>query len=113
MADFFGIVLYDIEKNGCGNGVFTNTPNDGKIFNEIIQKIDRYNDSTDCVVGDYRAMWFDVNNGKEYNCVLKVRLKAGCNSTYIFQWKKGSKTTFEGVGYKMNDRQIAVSYWCL
>jgi hypothetical protein len=119
--DFLGIILYDIEKNSCLNGVYTNIPEDGIIYNEICLRKTTPENLEDGIVGDYDCQWFE--NGNSYHrgdlnirrFIKLVNLKSiPIDNIYTFNWfEKRTKNKYEGVGYKMNDRQIAVTYWQL
>jgi hypothetical protein len=110
-SGFHGIILYDIELDGRLNGVYTNYFNQGCINNEILrpQKVsDKLNCHSD-IDGPYDCSFFDVNYA-QISCELQIKLIA--MNSYSFEWKdKDCRNIFEGVGYKMNNRQIAVHYW--
>lgn len=59
-----GIVLYDIELNGCLNGVYTNEHHlvDGAIYNEVCRKKKKENKIDWPIVGVYHCFYFDLNN---------------------------------------------------
>ena len=123
--NFMGIQLYDIDLNGCLNGVYTNIPAKGRIYNEIARKMSskeneeleiKYNDK---IVGDYNCRWFDLGNAVG-GYILEIRKleirkrEPTTHSVYTFRWRtKNGIPKFEGIGYKMNERQIAVSYWLI
>ena len=106
-----GICLYDLQPNGCLNGVYTNNSVDGEIFNEIARKHTDVGDDELC--GYYNCFYFD-KDGKQnsrHNAELHIVIKNGTTGTYQFVWTKNKSAVFEGIGYKMNDRQVAVHYW--
>lgn len=98
------IILYSIELDGCLNGVYTHQIIGGEILNEICRKV--VNDKK--LDGDYKCFWFDINN-TPYQRDLRIMFKAP--NLYTFIWSVAGKPILEGKGYRMNERQIAVSYW--
>lgn len=104
---FYGIILYDIEMNGCLNGVFTNMSVGGEIYNEICRKKSPENQSGE-IDGNYDCQYFDKQN-EAYQGELVVAKIA--NHIYSFEWNINGGIKFEGRGYKMNEKQISVSYW--
>jgi hypothetical protein len=107
---FHGMVLYDIELNGCLNGVFTNnSPQaDGHISNEIVKKSDGVLNNLD---GDYTCSYIEAGN-----VVVQATLHVALNTTrgtYSFIWRENSNNLqiiFSGIGFQMNPHQIAVYY---
>jgi len=107
MAVTEGIVLYNRERDGCYNGVYTNNhPKvNGKIYNEILRKKEDDNE----VPGIYDCFYFDLNNER---CNAEVEIKSGPGKVLEFTWKEiGGPIIFRGIGYQMNAHQIAVHYW--
>lgn len=103
-----GIVLYNIEADGCLNGVYTNEWSDGEIFNEIARmKLPNVNNA---IVGIYDCVYFDQKNVRE-NADLRISLIKGKNKTFEFVWEIKGKIVFEGIGYLMNEKQLSVQYW--
>lgn len=108
-----GIVLYDIELNGCLNGVYANeqNPTAGVIFNEIARKIK----NTRGIIGEYDCFYFETGNRRQRNtrcnAILIISPTTHAN-VFKFEWLELPSRTrvFMGVGYQMNDRQIAVHY---
>lgn len=102
-----GIVLYNIELNGCLNGVYTNenVKKGGEIFNEIA-RIKEYK-GDDPYTGLYDCFYFDYNN-ERVNALLEITKLSGA---YYFKWSslKGIQL-FKGIGFKMNEKQIVVHY---
>jgi hypothetical protein len=104
---FHGIVLYDIQSNGYLNGVFSNFPNKGSIQTETARPDVERNDKV--ITGMYDSFYFDTN-GTKNNC--KLEIKPIRINSFSFEWKNpNGGNFFEGVGYKMNEKQIAVHYW--
>lgn len=109
-----GIILFQIEKNGCLNGVYTNKGQDGVIYNEIARHIDapKIQDPSKelALEGKYDTVYFD-NGNKHFQLYLEIDLLPEKKGTYTFVWtdKKGKKI-FEGIGYKMNEHQMVVHY---
>ncbi len=108
-----GIVLYDIELDGCLNGVYTNEhPTvDGNIYNEINRRQDKVKGDNWDINGVYECFYFDLNN-QRINATLTISYAQGRTNTYNFVWREIGQTvdSFTGIGYKMNPRQIAVHY---
>jgi hypothetical protein len=105
-----GIVLYNIEMDGCLNGVYTNESSmiRGKIFNEVARKRERIN--TEVIIGIYECFFFD-NLNLRVNAILKI-VSEKSDRVYKFTWRdEEGNFMFEGIGYKMNEAQIAVHYW--
>ena len=106
ITDFNGVVLYNIELDGCLNGVYTNTGAKGEICNEINKKRSdtENNDSIDEILGTYDCKYFDQSG------TLKIDTHPLDKRIYHFNWDiKGNE--HEGVGYKVNKEQIVVTYW--
>lgn len=102
-----GLVLYDIELDGCLNGVYTNDHAAGLIYNEIAR---RRPDSPDGdLSGIYDCFYFDENNSRN-NAVLTI---SRIGRTYHLEWRTDSRIIFNGVGYIMNEKQLVVHYWDL
>ena len=108
-----GIILYNIELNGCLNGVYTNE--DKKVLGEIFNEISRIKMTSqigaDGISGRYDCFYFDLNNFR-VDAEFEITLKKG--NIYEFCWwdLHGSKL-FQGIGYKMNEKQIGVHYWSI
>lgn len=105
-----GIALYSIELDGCLNGVYTNEDVDGLISNEILIPLDKgkYDNP---LIGEYLCRYFDNKTKLGYEEILEISLEKRTNGTYIFTWKgKNNVIKFTGVGYKMTEKLLAVSY---
>jgi hypothetical protein len=103
-----GIVLYTIEANGCLNGVFTNSHTGNTIYNEIAKRRDS-KERYPLIEGTYDCYYFD-DDRQGHEAVLKIDpLIAG----YEFTWEVDGKPWFKGTGYRMNQHQLAVSYWSI
>jgi hypothetical protein len=109
----FGIVLYNIEADGSLNGVYTNETVHGEIFNEIGRKKIPPQCFGD-IAGDYDSFYFEPGNLSDRNSgfAAELSIKKIQTNVYDFEWKlNGSKqAVFNGIGYKMNEKQIAVRY---
>lgn len=101
-----GIIIYEIELNGCLNGVYTNEYCDGVIYNEVARKEEQDGEIT----GRYACFYFDKNNKRE-NGTLTIGYWRNKKQTYDFSWEVNGKIIFKGKGYQMNQRQIAAHYW--
>ncbi|MBS1686869.1 MAG: hypothetical protein JSS76_19180 [Bacteroidetes bacterium] len=103
-----GIAMYDIHADGCLQGLYTNYGEDGLVYNEISRK----SDGTSALLGEYVCMWFDVKNAPISNMTLEICMAHGKSQTYFVKLKneKGG-VNFCGIGYKMNDKQLVISYW--
>jgi len=58
-----GIILYNIELDGCLSGVYSNEDAYGEIFNEIARKNTYTSDDEIC--GIYNCLYFDSGNSQE------------------------------------------------
>lgn len=107
-----GIALYDIGMDGCINGVYTNQGAAGAKYTETLRKTDASKkEHGNNIQGDYDCLWFDLNNQRVTNCDLEIRATNQAGNIFEFTWiEQQFGTVFEGIGYQMNDRQIAVSY---
>lgn len=102
-----GIVLYNIELNGNLSGVYTNDDPalKGKIFTEIASR----NPAKDVPSkGEcYDTLYFD-SGPPVVACLLFLDLQ---NGKYTALWEdNNSVPKYKGVGYRMNERQIAIAY---
>jgi len=100
-----GIILYTIERDGCLNGVFTHEGLNGKIFNEIARKTD----GIESIDGEYANAYFETQ-GQIVPKDATLQITEKPKGIFRFSWIKGGTEIFYGDGYKMNDRQMAVSY---
>lgn len=110
-----GIALYTIELNHCLNGVYTNDGLKGEICNEIAKRRGKvapgHIDDAEEINGVYDCIYFGNKNSRE-----GWELLIGSDSEkkvrqYEFCWRnKKGKVEFKGIGYKMNEKQIAVHY---
>lgn len=100
------MALYTIESNGCLNGVYTYNNTNGIISNEILRK--KLGDLNNDLCGEYNSIYFDIDNSSN-EANLKIEISK--DQSYIFTWEViNKKEKYEGIGYKMNERQIAVYY---
>jgi len=108
-----GIGLYNIELDGCLNGVYTNEHKTlgGEILNEIARIRQKDKSDPTSIAGIYNCFYFDYKNAR-VDAELTIKYS---NRTYEFEWVDvtGPKrhTLFKGIGYKMNEKQLAVHYW--
>ncbi len=99
--EFWGIVVYEILEDGCLNGIWTNTANNGVISNEIAKKIkDKENNNS--LIGTYQVSWIEPSN-ESNQCILSIN---NIDSLYTLNW--GDE--YKGKGFKMNNKLI-VTYW--
>lgn len=109
-----GIVLYSIEKDGCLNGVYANEqpPDAGIIFNEMARKIQKtVTKGKDPIEGVYECSYFETDSARR-DVQLKIDGRSPAANVFDVLWidPVTSLPIFEGVGYKMNERQFAVHY---
>lgn len=110
----YGIALYNIELSGCLNGVYTNENEKGIISNSISIKKSK----SDSLIGEYDYSYFengvDKKKGNDnYKGELVISYDPSFPKVYKFDWNIDTgfkKISFEGKGYKMNEKQIAVRY---
>jgi hypothetical protein len=111
---FDGIALYNIEMDGCLNGVYTDIEANGVIFNEINRKKKYSEAKSSDIIGDYDSLSFDrISKKSKRNKYCRGSLKiTKYNKAYSFKWINSHDVPeYEGIGYKMNTTQIAVTYW--
>ena len=108
-----GVVLYNIESNGCLNGVYTNDGVSGEIFNEIARLQINGQRGEDGISGIYDCLYFDLNNS---SCKRSLKISVSPQHsarkiyTYTFEWSNENVMSFKGTGYRMNETQIVVHY---
>ncbi|MBS1596392.1 MAG: hypothetical protein JST90_18920 [Bacteroidetes bacterium] len=106
--NYMGIILYDIQRDGCLNGVYTNLGIHGEVFNEVCRK---QKGQPQGLCGRYDCMWFDLNNERISDRELNVTPRINAPGIFEFEWVVGGKVNFVGIGYQMNYKQIALTYW--
>lgn len=107
--EFRGIVLYDIERNGFLNGVYSNNHPvaTGRIFTETARLVDDTLVEGTTEVHIYESLYFDLTEW--VHCRLTFRIT---NGVYVAEWRlPNDEVIFRGEGFLMNDRQIAITYW--
>lgn len=105
---FHGIILYNRESDGCLNGIYTNNNINGLIFNEIARRTAGVDNS---IQGDYVCSYIDNGNVLHGATLTITEINPTLNRTYKFLWKDAkSQPIFEGIGFIMNKKQIAVYY---
>ncbi|MDI1256625.1 MAG: hypothetical protein PSV16_11045 [Flavobacterium sp.] len=110
MNEFHGIILYEIERNGNLNGVYTNNHpfTNSRIFTETATLRGEVSFEGEIETRIYDCFYFDAVDGAT-NCTLIFRI---INGIYQGQWIfDNGDVIFIGEGFQMNDRQIAISYW--
>lgn len=115
-----GLILYNVELDGCLNGVYTNNYLGGVICNEIARRqFSNENQSKNEIEGHYDCFYFSTEKDSiRNNIILEIKrvkieeITAEMKGlTLLFKWKnQEGKTVFEGLGYLMNPRQLVVSY---
>ncbi len=108
MEEFRGIVLYSVERDNNLNGVYTN--NHPLAVNRIYTETARLRAAEISSDGEtetrtYDCFYFENERGVE--CVLRFIIS---NGIFDAIWSIGDRVIFEGQGFQMNDRQIAISY---
>lgn len=109
MEEIRGIVLYNIERDGNLNGVYTNNHPDmsGIIFTETARLVDDTLIEGNTQVHIYESLYFD--QATWIHCKLTFGIT---NGVYQATWElPNGDIPFRGEGFLMNDRQIAISYW--
>ncbi|WP_333878566.1 hypothetical protein [Flavobacterium sp.] len=110
MNNVRGIVLYDTESDNTLNGVYTNNDPSvwGTILGETARLVKSYpNTDNGTQLLEYDCFYFDFPTGG-VSCTLLLEVNG---RVYKAKWLANGKTLFEGEGFKMNERQIAISYW--
>jgi len=105
MANYQGIVVYEIFPNGCLNGVYSNDHplTQNEIFNEIARKKSKNAGKID---GDYTCCYIDLNN-VAYICDLEIKNNS---NQFQFTWyETGTRNVkFKGIGWLTRNNQITV-----
>ena len=112
MNDFFGIIVYTIEYDGCLNGLWTNVVSGGKIMNEIAKyKGVIEKEKEPCIYnGDYNVTYIETDKKIFYKGILKIELKSDEEKTYyLLNWDFGEDNKFIGKGFII-DNKLIVSY---
>lgn len=109
MGNFRGIVLYNIELDGNLNGVYTNNHRDlsGRILTETLRPIGDPIIEEGNEVYNYNSLYFDALEDW-VDCTLKLTIS---NRIYTAEWSRENVVIFQGEGFRMNERQIAITYW--
>jgi hypothetical protein len=108
-TQFQGIVLYDIDLNGCLKGVYTDNFTNGDIYNEIARK------QTGAVGIEGKYICSYTENGNVLReAILTITkipgIKGNLKGTYSFDWHDGKKSVYTGIGFQMSKSQVAVYY---
>ncbi len=104
--DSYGVILYNLEMDGCLNGVYTNQGASSEIYSEILKKKPKAAKVDDILFSDYDCQFMD-NDGPHY---CEVKMKKHKYGYYILEWFEHGDLNCRGIGYRMNDRQIVVYY---
>lgn len=106
-----GMILYSIELNGCLNGVYTNEHAQGFIYNEIARKKKYIREEEGIIDGEYDCFHFEGSNSLRNNTELIIT-KISNSEGFDFIWfvKNSTIPKFKGIGYRMNEKQLAVHY---
>ena len=101
-----GIIVYQIESDGCLNGVFTTEISDGYIYNEVANKI---SSDFEELCGEYNCFYFEDGSSHD-DVILNIQIKKDKKNTYKVTWTESGNLIFEGIGFKMNEKQFVVRY---
>jgi len=106
MATFHGLHIYEILENGnLLTGVFINTTKYSDIDSEIARKKD-YDDKG--VGGKYECRYINTSDPDTVtHCTLEITKH---NEVYEFVWTENGTIVYEGIGMKVGNNHIAVSY---
>lgn len=111
MDEIRDIVLYDKERDGNLNGVYSNNHaiTNGRIFTETARLRAPAKFAGVAEIQNYDSFYFDAIEGR-VDCTLIFRIT---NGIYTAEWTLvgEDRPFFVGEGYLMNDRQIAIAYW--
>lgn len=111
MKNLKGMVLYDLQLDGGLTGVYTN--NHPTTSGNILTESATLRSAQGGLRGDgrmeYRCNWLE-QNGVSVAGILIFDIRNGMISA---KWTIDGdlQPTFEGYGFQMNDKQIAISYW--
>lgn len=105
-SQLWGQIVYELLGDGCMNGVWTNVHTESKkVMNEIVRKKSG-GDLTD-LSGEYYVSWIESKGGP-VSGTLKVESRT---THYYFEWIISGKLSFKGVGMKVSETRLAVTYW--
>lgn len=109
MANFYGIIVYEINQNGnLLNGIYTNnrnhTGNHYHIDNEIARKIPNDQQGLE---GTYECRYIENGNPNVINGTLTITRQ---EEVYEFWWTESGNLIWVGLGLMAGDAHIAVSY---
>lgn len=90
------------------SGVYTNIISKGKTDLEIATKTDE----SIGIAGIYNSIYFENGTVKANSELLVISLD-NYDRCFSFLWTNDGARIFEGIGYLMNQNQIAVNYWPL
>jgi len=101
-----GIIKYNIIDEGCLIGIFTNTHIE-QIYPEMAKKII----NSEGLAGKYNCEYLAPD--KMHDCKLHIKGDKKNEKIFRFKWFDGSsvKPFNEGIGMKIDDKTIIVSYW--
>ena len=103
---FNGLIVYDIQLDGNLSGAYRNQKDLGNVNLEIATKKDKNTE----IIGTYNCLYFQDGQS---NCDVELIIDKGNGlNCFSFEWRnKGGNLVFKGIGYLMNQKQIAVHYW--
>jgi hypothetical protein len=106
------IILYNIELDNCLNGVYAEEVSfHGAIRNEIAIKVG--GPAFPDLKGKYNVRYFEAPlDARE--AIMSIDVSPLAPKVFLVHWSHTDGTPlFEGRGYLMNPKQIAIHYWAI
>ncbi|MEZ5015803.1 MAG: hypothetical protein R2800_02020 [Flavipsychrobacter sp.] len=105
MRDAKGTVVYQIEEDGCLNGLYRNEDQPQKTYNEIARQTE-CTDDTDALVGSYIASWIDIDDTVKVGTLIITKDK----KDYDLVWSIDDKPVYKGKGKLTGANQLTASF---
>lgn len=106
MRDTKGTIVYQIEKDGCLNGLYHNEDQPTKTYNEIARQTSN-TDETDKLTGTYIASWIDIDNTVKVGTLTITKRN---KKEYILTWQVDGKNVYRGSGTLTKGNQLTASF---
>lgn len=106
---FHGIAVFEIIENGnILSGCYTNTVLNHTKWYDILSELSKKKTfDNKGVEGLYECTYVDWRSTVVFKCALEI---VNLNGVYEFKWKSGTNVEFEGIGMKVGNNHITVSY---
>lgn len=93
MRDTKGTITYRIEEDGCLNGLYCNSYECEKVYNEIARKKSSTDDN-DPLLGTYISSWIDIDDSVKIG-QLEITKR---EDIYYLSWTINGKEVYNGTG---------------